>query len=386
MTSFKDKNPMNKQEKFHEILNFPNTYIVNETYRRLSGIFPEIDTDESASGAYQQIINEQLSTKSLFQKLIALFRTGYIIYLFKEMIGWIFFGYLAQFAYIFIKDDIYQSIQTAPQEVFSHFDISGMHQNVFILIIVVLIIKIFLLFIKKTVNSTEEIAIEELPLDKAYSILRVDEYDSFSYIKLKVSKILTKNKKETNKTLQAYLTIAKHYDFEREEKIIINSKAIFVFLKNFFVSFGGWISKSVVLVPFLYFYVWFQYNIISIEMGNMMNDFIQITNQFFIPIYNFVLSLPFSQYFPLLDSFLGCLYAVCIFIGVLLIIYEFPNFIMECMRQFKRSMNFGKTDKETQVPKITVNSNNMKNKFNVFRLGVIFYFIVFLIVKFFLKV
>lgn len=363
------------KETYYQILDLHNEYATNEVYRRLNNV--------EADKAYELITKNKYHAKSLINKALDYFKTLNFLNHIKTFLGWLIIGYIIGFGYIFYSNDIFNIIQTAPEQAIAAFDISGLHKKVAIYMVLMCSANIALFYLKKRNMNNDKIDFQPMELEKAYYTLKVDKYDSIAYIKLQVSKILQKNKNETNKTINAYLTIMQQYDFENTNTKPTLIPVIYLFVKNMFIAFFGSISRSVVFVPVLYLWAWYYYNL------TMNSTILPAINDFLNPVYNYVVSLPFSQFIPFMDYELNHVFALFIVIGIILFIYELPLLILECYRQLQRAIHFGQAytlADEIELPLVTVYSNRFKNKFNITRIAFIIYTLLYLAKVFLIRV
>lgn len=370
---------MNKKN-YKEILYFPDNYIVNEVYRRIE--------DENVKEIYDEIIQENKNIKYLIKKLINYVTMGYMIFFLKSLIAWFSLGYLVQISYMFYKNNVLSYFYYEPELFVKSIDMTGIHEKVFIFVVFVMIIKIIRNYFFKKVKDDSLIKVENIELAKAYDILKCDHYDDFSYIKRRVGKIIARNKHETKKTLDAYIVVANQYSFD---KIIEkNNFMIFIkmYIKNIMIVLAGAVAKFIAIVPFFYLFVYIRI-IPSIEMMNGIakKNYLASTKQYFGWTLEIIKRLPFHQYIPLLDGEYGDTYAFFVFIGLLMVLWEMPQLIIELKRQYIRAKNFTAESIKCPTiksPQVTIYNNSFKNKFNVFRIMIVIYIFVYFLVKYYL--
>lgn len=349
------------KEMYYQILDLHNEYAVNETYRRLD--------NEAASDAYKELMDNKYHVKSIFNKFLDFFKTWNFLYFIKSFLGWLIFGYLVGCAYVFYQKDIYNVIMSNPGQTIESFSLVGIHSKVFMFLAVVYAIKFIFYFLRKKSFSTDKIAFEPMDLEKAYHILRVDQYDNLSFIKLQVCRLILKNKHEVNNAVNAYLTVMEQYSFEKDAAKPTVIPVLYIFIKNILISIVGSMAKTAVFVPVLYVWVYYYYNLI------VGPRFLPAINSFLQPVYDYVMTLPFKEFIPFMNSKLNHIYALVIVIGLALLVYEIPALVVEIFRQFNRGMNFGKAytlAEEIELPEVSVYTNRFKNKFNITRMTFIF--------------
>ena len=112
-----------------------------------------------------------------------------------------------------------------------------------------------------------------------------------------------------------------------------------------------------------------------------------MTKQYFGWTLEIIKRLPFHQYIPLLDGEYGDTYAFFVFIGLLMVLWEMPQLIIELKRQYIRAKNFTAESIKCPTiksPQVTIYNNSFKNKFNVFRIMIVIYIFVYFLVKYYL--
>lgn len=368
-----------KKEEYYEIMNYPDHYVVSEIYRRM--------INDISKEVYEEISEKRFKFSSLKNKAVNVFKTWYFVYFIKGLIAWISLGFIIFTSYMFFHNRVYSYFPDQPDMFLKSLDFTGIPQKVALFVGIVLLIKILRYYRQRKEYDVTPIEFPEMELDKAYQILKADRYDNIDYLKMRMGKIIARNRLEMNRTINAYVTIVQNYPFDDQEEITDKKAASLLFLKNIMVAFLGLYASFLAFVPVfcLFTYIRIIPNVTFNEMAKA--EYLRYTHQNLEWIYQFVLKTPFMRYLPFLNGEFGHTYAFCIFIGFIFIFLQLPGFIIECMRQYRRAVSFGKrcAIQKVRIPKVTVYSNNFKNKFNIFRMVLFFYLFVYILFTYIIR-